>query len=80
MLEVVVDPERLAHTELVHDDEAQTVDEAVGLVPVAGEVLERAVLLVRGDLVDLAEGAVVEAPADLDRQRVALREVVRARP
>ncbi len=73
--EVVVHGERLADAELVHHDEAQAVDEAVGLVSVASEVLEGGVLVGHRDLVDLAESAVVEAAADLDSLGVALREV-----
>src|SRR5262245_53902340 len=73
--EVVVHGESLADVELVHHDEAQAGDEAVCLVPVASEVLEGGVLVVHRDLIDLAEGAVVEASADLDRLCVALRKV-----
>ena len=53
MREVPVYRERLLNPQLVHDDEAQAVDEAVALVPMPGQVGEGLPLLVGRRLMDL---------------------------
>ena len=77
MREVRIDGEGFTDAQLLHDDEAQTVDGAVGLILVSLEVVERGSLLVGTGPVDARQLLAVElisepssvVVADLPSQR-----------
>jgi hypothetical protein len=60
MREIRIDGEGLTDAELLHDDEAQTVDSAVGLILVSLEVIENASLLLGTGPVDARQPLAVE--------------------
>ena len=71
MREVLVDRPRLADAPLLHNHEAQAVDDAVALVPMPFEVGEGFKLLLGRRVVHLAKDPGVELPSHLDRVIVA---------
>jgi hypothetical protein len=71
MCEVGVHRQSLAYAQLLHDDETQTVNEAVRLIPVALEILKRGPLFVRRRPVNAREFLTIEPAAKLRRLFVA---------